>query len=133
MKGINKVFLLGHLGKDPEVRETGNGQPVANFVMATSDTYTDKDGNKQEQTEWHNIVAWGNVAKVVESYLKKGSPVHIEGKLQTNSWEDNEGNKRYKTEIILQKLNMLSSVNNTSQQEQPAEKQEQPIDDGLPF
>lgn len=107
MAGVNKVILVGNLGKDPEVRHLEGGVAVANFSLATSETYKDKSGQKNEQTEWHNVVAWRGLAEVAEKYLKKGMTVYIEGKLRTRSWDDKEGSKRYTTEIVADNLVML--------------------------
>ena len=110
---INKVILIGNLGKDPEVRHLEKGAVVANFSIATSETYKDrKTGEKVSQTEWHNIVAWRGLAEIAERYLKKGQKVYIEGKLKTRSWQDQDGNNRYSTEIITDNLTMLG--NNSS-------------------
>ena len=109
---INKVILIGNLGKDPEVRHLENGAVVANFSIATSETYKDrKTGEKVSQTEWHNIVAWRGLAEIAERYLKKGQKVYIEGKLKTRSWQDQDGNNRYSTEIITDNLTMLGNNN----------------------
>ncbi len=107
MAGINKVILIGNLGKDPEVRHLDGGATVCNFPLATTETYKDKAGNKQESTEWHNIVLWRGLAEVAEKYLKKGMSIYVEGKLRTRSWEDKEGHKRYTTEIIGDTMTML--------------------------
>jgi single-strand DNA-binding protein len=96
---LNKVMLIGRLGKDPEMRHAGT-VPVVSFPLATSETYKDKSGNKQENTEWHNIVIWRNLAETAERFLKKGKLVYIEGRLKTRNWEDKDGNKRYTTEIV---------------------------------
>lgn len=105
---VNKVFLLGNLGRDPEVRSTSSGQPVANFSMATSRRWRDKSGQLQEQTEWHNIVCFGRQAEVAGRYLNKGKQVFVEGRIQTSSWDDrNTGEKRYRTEIICENFQML--------------------------
>ena len=105
---INKVILIGNLGKDPEVRHLENGACVANFSIATSENYKDrKTGEKVSQTEWHNIVVWRGLAEITEKYLKKGHKVYIEGKLKTRSWKDQEGNNRYTTEVIADNLTML--------------------------
>ena len=107
MAGVNKVILIGNLGKDPEVRHLESGAVVANFPIATSETYKDrKTGEKITQTEWHNIVIWRGLAEVAEKYLKKGNSVYIEGKLRTRSWDDKEGNKRYTTEIVADNMTM---------------------------
>jgi single-strand DNA-binding protein len=113
MSGINKVILVGHLGKDPEVRHLEGGASVASFPLATSETYT-KNGERVEQTEWHNIVAWRGLADIAEKYLQKGKLVYIEGKLRTRSWDDKDGNKRYTTEIIADNLTMLGRKSDNS-------------------
>lgn len=109
MAGVNKVILVGNLGKDPEVRHLENGAAVANFSIATSESYKDKNGNRQEQTEWHNIVLWRGLAQIAEKYLRKGSQVYIEGKLKTRSWQDKDGNTRYTTEVVGDNMTMLGS------------------------
>ncbi len=107
MAGVNKVILVGNLGKDPEVRYLEGGTAVANFTLATSETYKDKGGNRIEQTEWHNVVVWRGLAEIAEKYLRKGSMVYVEGKLRTRQWEDKDGVKRYTTEIIADNMTML--------------------------
>jgi len=108
-KSVNKVILVGNLGKDPEVKYTSTGTPVAKFSLATNEGYKDKNGQWQDRTEWHNIVAWQRLAEIVGEYVKKGSKVYIEGRLQTSSWDDKEtGQKKYKTEIIANDLVLLS-------------------------
>jgi single-strand DNA-binding protein len=106
MSGINKVILVGHLGKDPEVRHLDGGVTVASFPLATSETYN-KDGRKIEQTEWHNIVMWRGLADIASKYLQKGKLVYIEGKLRTRSFEDKEGHKKYTTEVVAENFTML--------------------------
>ena len=107
-KSVNKVILVGNLGKDPEVKYTSTGTPVAKFSLATNEGYKDKNGQWQDRTEWHNIVAWQRLAEIVGEYVKKGSKVYIEGRLQTSSWDDKEtGQKKYKTEIIANDLVLL--------------------------
>ena len=107
MAGVNKVILVGNLGKDPEVRHLENGTAVANFPIATSESYKDKQGNRVDQTEWHNVVVWRKLAEIAESYLKKGSQIYLEGKLRTRSWEDPQGNKRYTTEVVADTFTVL--------------------------
>jgi single-strand DNA-binding protein len=108
-KSVNKVILIGNIGKDPEVKYTPSGTAVAKLALATNERYKDKSGNWQDRTEWHNIVAWQRLAEIVGEYVKKGSKLYIEGRLQTSSWEDKEsGQKRYRTEIIAQDLVLLS-------------------------
>jgi single-strand DNA-binding protein len=108
-KSVNKVILLGNVGKDPENRSTPGGTLVANFTLATSDRQKDAQGNWQDRTEWHNLVAFGRTAEIVRDYVKKGTKLFIEGKIQTRSWDDKEsGQKRYRTEIIVNDLSLLS-------------------------
>src|SRR5262249_11800739 len=100
-KSVNKVILIGNLGKDPEIKYTPSGVPVAKFSLATNERYKDKAGEWQDRTEWHNIVAWQRLAEIVGEYVKKGSKIYVEGRLQTSSWEDKQsGEKKYRTEII---------------------------------
>ena len=107
-KSVNKVILIGNLGKDPEIRTTPSGTPVAKFTLATNDRYKDKEGQWQDRTEWHNIVAWQRMAEIVGEYVKKGSKIYIEGRLQTSSWDDKEsGQKKYRTEVIANDLVLL--------------------------
>jgi single-strand DNA-binding protein len=108
-KSVNKVILLGNVGKDPEIRSTPGGVMVANFTLATSDRQKDAQGNWQDRTEWHNLVAFQRTAEIVRDYVKKGHKLYIEGKIQTRSWDDKEsGQKRYRTEIIVNDLSLLS-------------------------
>ncbi len=100
MAGLNKVMLIGNLGKDPEVKDTGNGVKLAIFPLATSEDYKDKDGNRQTRTEWHNIVLWRALADLAVRFLTKGQQVYIEGRLSTRKWEDKDGNTRYTTEVV---------------------------------
>jgi single-strand DNA-binding protein len=110
-RSLNKVMLIGNLGKDPEVRYTSGGIPVATFSMATSDSWKDQEGNLQEKTEWHNIVAWRKLAEICGEWLKKGKKVYIEGRIQTRSYDDkNTGQKRYITEIVADQMIMLDSA-----------------------
>ncbi len=143
MSGVNKVILVGHLGKDPEVRHLEGGATVANFPLATTESYT-KDGRRVEQTEWHNIVVWRGLADVAEKYLQKGKLVYVEGKLRTRSYEDKEGNKKYITEIVADNFTMLgrkSDFENTndsvssssSKQEESFSNVNDTVDDDLPF
>lgn len=106
---INKAILIGNLGKDPEVRRLESGAVVCSFPIATSETYKDKTGQKVSKTEWHNIVMWRGLAEIAEKYLKKGSSVYIEGKIKTRSWEDQENNMRYTTEIVADQMTMLGN------------------------
>lgn len=115
-KSLNKVLLIGNLGKDPELSYTASGVAIAKFSVATSERWKDQEGNTQERTEWHNIIAWRKLAEICGQYLKKGSKVYLEGRLQTRSWDDkNTGVKRYTTEIIADSMIMLDSKGAGSQ------------------
>ncbi len=120
---VNKVILIGNLGADPELKYTPNGAAVANLSLATIDTWKDNDGNKQERTEWHRVIIWKKLAEIAAEYLKKGSKVYFEGRLQTRSWEDKDGVKRYTTEVVADNMVMLG------QKEQSAELDEQLLDE----
>jgi single-strand DNA-binding protein len=120
---VNKVIILGRLGKDPEVRNTSTAK-VANFSVATSESYKDKDGNKKETTDWHNVVAWRGLADIAEKYLHKGDQVYIEGRLKTRSWESN-GQTRYVTEVFADKIVILSTKAKTQSQQQAHQQQQQ--------
>lgn len=141
MAGINKVILVGNLGKDPEIRSLESGRKVANFSLATTESYKDKNGERVDQTEWHNIVFWGPIAEVIEKYLKKGSQIYVEGKIRTRSYEDKEGVKKYITEILGEKMTMLgggsrseSSATNGKSVAQPVGQTfESDSEDDLPF
>jgi single-strand DNA-binding protein len=137
---VNKVLLIGNLGRDPEIRTTPNGQTVAKFSLATTRTWRDRDGNRQERTEWHNIVAWGRQAEVAGQYLTKGRQLYVEGRLQTDSWEDREtGKKMYRTEIICDNFQMLGGRGDSTGSSRPAPGGEDsafdagPVDDDIPF
>jgi single-strand DNA-binding protein len=138
MRGVNKVILIGNLGKDPELRYLPSGGPVTKFSLATGSKWKDKDGQWQDRTDWHNIVAFGRTAEVCNEYLKKGSQVYIEGRVQTRSYDDRDGNKRWITEIIAQSMQMLGRKGEAG--EETPEEAEQPVadetktdDDDLPF
>jgi single-strand DNA-binding protein len=109
MGSVNKVLLVGNLGRDAEVRYTPGGAPVASFSIATTENWTSKDGEKHEQTEWHRIVLWGKQAETLQPYLTKGKQIFVEGRLQTRQWDDKDGNKRYTTEIRGDRVVLLSS------------------------
>ena len=109
-RGVNKVILIGNLGSDPEVRYTPDGVPVANFNLATSESWNDRNtGERQERTEWHRLVLWRKLAEIAGQYLKKGARIYVEGKLQTRSWDDQSGQKRYTTEVVVNDMQMLDS------------------------
>ncbi|MBD3334705.1 MAG: single-stranded DNA-binding protein [Candidatus Eisenbacteria bacterium] len=110
---VNKVILVGNLGRDPELRHTPSGSKVANFTMATNEKWTDRDGQRQERTEWHRIVVWGRQAEIVGEYLHKGRMVYVEGRLQTRQWTDNNNQQRYTTEIVAQNVQMLGGRGDT--------------------
>ncbi|MEQ8808316.1 MAG: single-stranded DNA-binding protein [Imperialibacter sp.] len=143
MSGVNKVILLGNLGKDPEIRHLESGRAVTNFTLATSEVYKNKEGNKVTNTEWHNVVLWTPLAEVAEKYLKKGNQVYIEGKITTRSYDDKDGNKRYITEVVGREMTLVggrpdggggSSEQQNSGSSQPAPVAAEPTDlDDLPF
>lgn len=146
MASVNKVILVGNLGRDPEVRYMPNGDAVCNFSIATTDSWKDKNGEKQERTEWHNIVMYRRLAEIAGEYLKKGAPVYLEGKLQTRKWQDKDGNDRYTTEIIADQMQMLGSRGDGGGQsgggQSPRQQQQQSApsggngnvpDDDIPF
>lgn len=136
---VNKVILVDNLGRDPEVRSTPSGQPVASFSLATNRRRKDQSGNVQKDTEWHNIVCWGRLAEIAGQYLTKGKQIYLEGRLQTRSWEDRQsGDKRFKTEIICENFQMLGSrgdYDNGSRgaDNGPRDFDDTPEDDDIPF
>ncbi|MBD2713902.1 single-stranded DNA-binding protein [Microvirga sp. STR05] len=142
MAGINKVILVGNLGKDPEVRHLEGGSSVANFTLATNEYYRDKQGTRIERTEWHNIAAWRGLAEMAEKYLKKGQQVYVEGKIRTRQYQDKDNQTRYITEIIADEITMLggrphgAESHNTLQEtatEAPQTFRQEPELDQLPF
>lgn len=120
MASVNKVILIGNAGADTELRHTKTGRPVAGVRIATNERWTDKEGKKQERTEWHSIVVWDKMAEVCAQYVKKGKQVYVEGRLQTRSWEDDEGIKRYATEIVALSVQFLGSANGTERPDKQA-------------
>ena len=114
---LNKVMLIGRLGRDPELRYTQSGSPVANFSMATDESYTDRDGNRVDRTEWHRVVVWSRQAEAVSNYLRKGSLVYVEGRIQTNKWEDRDGQTRYTIEIRADRVQFLDPKSRDADQE----------------
>ena len=137
---VNKVILIGNLGQDPELRYTPSGAAVTNFSIATNEVWKDKEGNQQERTEWHRIVLWTKLAEIAGEYLKKGSKIYIEGRLQTRSWEDKDGVKKYTTEVIGDNMTMLDAKGEgggTVSSAPPPSDQPPPADSGaeddLPF
>lgn len=138
MASLNKVMLIGYLGADPEIRYTPSGAAVANFRIATTEQWRSKEGEREERTEWHRIVAWRELGERCGEYLHKGSLVYIEGKIQTRDWEDRDGNKRYTTEIIAQRMQMLDRVAKAAEDVSVEERfaPEEPADlpeDDIPF
>ena len=139
MAGVNKVMLIGNLGRDPEVKYTPSGTALATFSIATTEEWKDRDtGEKQQRTEWHRIVAWRRLGEICGEYLRKGSQVYIEGKLQTRDWEDRDGNKRYTTEIVAQTMQMLGRPSREGRADAYEEPHpvEEPVsipDDDIPF
>ena len=121
-KSVNKVFLLGNVGKDPEIRATGGGTMVANFGLATSERSKDQQGNWQDRTEWHNIVVYGRLAEIVRDYVKKGSKLFVEGRLATRNWDDKDhvGRKVYRTEVIVSELSLLSGRDDSGGYNRPS-------------
>jgi single-strand DNA-binding protein len=144
MAGVNKVILVGNLGRDPEIRYTPGGQAVANFTLATSESFNNREGKREERTEWHRIVVWGKTAENCAQYLSKGRTVYIEGRLQTREWEDKEGQKRRTTEVVAQTVQFLggprgsgggapSSGQGGGGFEGPSEDSSPPAGDDIPF
>lgn len=135
MASLNRVTLIGNLGKDPEVRYSTGGDAVCNFSIATTEKWKDKAGEKQEKTEWHNIVLWGRLAEIAGEFLKKGSPVYIEGRLQTRKWTDKEGHDKYSTEVVGTMLQLLGAKPEGSGANRPASKPagRKPVDDDIGF
>jgi single-strand DNA-binding protein len=141
MASLNKVMLIGNLGKDPEVRYTPSGQAVASFNLATSEKFKNKNGEWEERTEWHRITLWARLAEIAGEYLSKGKTVYIEGRLQTRKWQDNSGNERYTTEIVGEKMQMLSPKGESRRSDVTSEPvaggggyEEPPFqDDDIPF
>lgn len=135
MSGVNKVILLGNLGKDPEVRRLDDGRGVANFSLATSETYKNKSGEKVTNTEWHNIVLWSPLADIAENYLKKGSQVYIEGKISNRSYEDKDGVKKYISEVVGREITLLGRPPEQQENSQISsiENKKKSEEDDLPF
>ena len=134
-KGVNKVILVGNLGADPDIRYTSNGGAIANLSIATSESWKDKtSGEKKEKTEWHRVVLFGRLGEIAGEYLKKGSKVYLEGKLQTRKWQDKDGNDRYTTEIVASEMQMLDGASSRpAQQSNASPKAEADFDDDIPF
>jgi len=143
MSGVNKVILVGNLGVDPEIRTLESGVKVANFTMATNETYKDKNGDRQEKTEWHRIVLWRGLAEIAEKYLQKGKQIYLEGRLRTRQWKDKDDNTKYTTEVVGDNMVMLGGkppVDSSENSPPPAEEntseqgsQAAGVEDDLPF
>jgi len=140
MASVNRVILIGNLGRDPEVRYTQGGTAVANFTLATNEVWTDKGGERQERTEWHRIVVWGKQAEIVREHLSKGKQVYVEGSIQTRQWDDREGNKRQTTEIKAMRVVMLGRpepgeprMTATAPAEAASDEPGPPPEDDIPF
>lgn len=136
MGSFNKALLLGHVGQDPDVRYTQSGTPVASFSLATNEHWKDREGIKQERTEWHNCVAWSRLAELVEQYVHKGTQLLVEGKIQTRSWDAESGQKRYRTEVVAERVQFVGNANGNSLP--PVASSENPSDsvstpDDIPF
>lgn len=127
MASLNKTMLIGNVGKDPEIKVLDGGNKVANITIATSTTYTDRNGQKKEETEWHTVITYGKLSEVVEKYIRKGSLLFVDGRLHTRSWEDESGKTRYRTEIVANGIQMLNRV------DQPGQKKEDLFEDDLPL
>jgi len=137
-RGLNKVMVIGHLGKDPEMRYTPSGRPVTTFTVAVSRSWNTADGERRTETEWFNIVAWGNLAEICKQYLYKGQQIYIEGRLQTRRWEDKEGQKHTSVEVVANEMMMLGDRrdnSNQSQESEQGEDQSEPVadEDEFPF
>ena len=131
MRGLNKVMIIGQLGRDPEMRYTPSGRPVTSFSVATTRSWTSGDGDRREETEWFNVVAWGNLAEICKQYLRKSQPVYVEGRLQTRGWDDQEGKKHFRTELVANEVIILGD-----RRAEPAEGdvvEEPPAEDEFPF
>jgi len=129
-RGLNKVMIIGHLGRDPEMRYTPSGRPVTTFSVATSRTWFSADGERNEETEWFNVVAWGSLAEICNQHLHRGQQVYVEGRLQTRSWDDSDEKKRYATELVAREMIMLGGArddSSTSYVATPSEEEEFPF------
>jgi single-strand DNA-binding protein len=137
-RGLNKVMVIGHLGRDPEMRYTPSGRPVTTFTIAVSRSWNTADGERRTDTEWFNIVAWGNLAEICKQYLYKGQQIYIEGRLQTRRWEDKEGQKHTSVEVVANEMMMLGERRDNSNQSQESGQAEEPSEpiadeDEFPF
>ena len=130
-RGLNKVMIIGRLGRDPEMRYTPSGRPVTSFSVAVTRTWKSSEGERNEETEWFNIVAWGSLAEICKQHLAKGREVYIEGRLQTRSWEDPDGKKHYRTELVAREMIMLDAPRRNSQEPEAVDEPE--VEDEFPF
>ena len=132
-RGLNKVMIIGHLGRDPEMRYTPSGRPVTTFTVATSRTWNTADGERHAETEWFNVVTWGNLAEICKQYLTKGQQVYIEGRLQTRRWEDSDGGKHTSVEIVASEMMMLGDRRDTNQGQSVESTESTDVEDEYPF
>ena len=119
VRGLNKVMVIGSVGRDPEMRYIPSGKPVTSFSVATTRSWTNSEGQRREETEWFNVVAWGNLAEICKQYVRKGQQVYVEGRLQTRSWEDHEGKKRFRTELVANEMILLGGGREVSEAVEP--------------
>jgi single-strand DNA-binding protein len=132
-RGLNKIMIIGHLGRDPEMRYTPSGKPVTTFTVATSRTWNTSDGERHTDTEWFNVVCWGNLAEICKQYLTKGQQVYVEGRLQTRRWEDTDGNKHTSVEIVANEMMMLGDRRESNQNQASETLAEDEVEDEYPF
>lgn len=132
-RGLNKIMIIGHLGRDPEMRYTPSGRPVTTFTVATSRTWNTSDGERHTDTEWFNVVCWGNLAEICKQYLNKGQQVYVEGRLQTRRWEDTDGNKHTSVEIVANEMMMLGDRREKYQNQASETLEEDEVEDEYPF
>jgi single-strand DNA-binding protein len=128
-RGLNKVMIIGNLGRDPEMRYTPSGRPVTSFNVATNRSWTSYDGERREETEWFNVVAWGSLAEICNTHLRKGQQVYIEGRLQTRGWEDDDGKRHFRTELVANEMIILGERNSTRHVHAPGEPDSDEYDD----
>lgn len=132
-RGLNKIMIIGHLGRDPEMRYTPSGRPVTTFTVATSRTWNTSDGERHTDTEWFNVVCWGNLAEICKQYLNKGQQVYVEGRLQTRRWEDTDGNKHTSVEIVANEMMMLGDRRENYQNQASETLEGDEVEDEYPF
>ena len=125
VRGLNKVMVIGNVGRDPEMRYIPSGKPVTSFSVATSRSWTNSEGERREETEWFNVVAWGNLAEICKQHIRKGRQVYVEGRLQTRSWEDPEGKKRFRTELVANEMILLGDRRGASEAAESADEREE--------